>query len=256
MFKAILIALVILFLLVLFMILFLVEYQRKKRSFKIRHMNLANQYKEELLRSQLEIKEQTLKNISQEIHDNIGQTLSLAKLNLNTIPPEKQNGLSEKITHTRDLVGKAIQDLRSLSKTLNTDTVISAGLLAAIEYELAQLERSGAYNTALKIIGAPKKLEGQKELILFRMVQEAINNTIKHAEANRLIITVDYTNGFTVTIADNGRGFTPPAATGFDEGLGLKNMRNRADLIGGTLGIESNGTSGTQVSITLTNTAS
>lgn len=234
-----------------FVVYFILYYQRNRQKHKVEKEQMELSFHQELLRSQLEIQEQTLKNISQDIHDNIGQTLSLAKLNLNTIPAEKQNGLAEKLTHTKDLVSKAIQDLRSLSKTLNTDTVLSAGLINAIEFELAQLQRSGVFATELNIIGTPQKLDSKKELILFRMMQEAVNNTIKHSEANEIKVTVEYNHSLTLTIADNGQGFNQLATGGFKEGLGLRNMRNRATLIGGTLGIQSNNRTGTQVSVTL-----
>lgn len=234
-----------------FILSFILFYKNRKKLYQSEKEIMKNSFQQELLRSQLEIQEQTLKHISQEIHDNIGQTLSLAKLNLNTIPAEKQAGLSEKITHTKDLVSKAIQDLRSLSKTLNTDTVLSPGLINAVEFELAQLQRSGVFTTELNIIGTPQKLDSKKELILFRMLQEAVNNTIKHSGANEIKVTMEYNDSLTLTIADNGQGFTQLATRGFEEGLGLKNMRNRAALIGGTLGIQSNNNTGTQISITL-----
>lgn len=222
------------------------------RNRRLRHQQQLSEvrarYEEELLRAQLEIQEGTLRTISQEIHDNIGQTLSLAKLHLNTIPPSDSG--NEKIASSRDLVGKAIQDLRSLSKTMNKDTVLSAGLVKAVEYELTQLQKSGAYTTDLQVTGTARRLEGQAELILFRIVQEAIQNILKHAEADRVEVAMDFTGtAFSLSIRDNGKGFASPALGGMEEGSGLKNMRLRAGLIGAELSVDTGPGEGTALHI-------
>lgn len=211
------------------------------RNRRLRHQQQLTEvrarYDEELLRAQLEIQEGTLRTISEEIHDNIGQTLSLAKLHLNTIPPTEEG--SEKIASSRDLVGKAIQDLRSLSKTLNRDTVLSAGLVKALEFELGQLQKSGAYTTDLQVSGGVRRLEGQAELILFRIVQEAIQNILKHAEATRVEVALRFgPTTFGLTIRDNGKGLVVQEGRGMEEGSGLKNMRHRAALIGADLQLQ------------------
>ena len=240
---------IIILLLLFFLVLFISEYQKRRKQ----HMDEKAQFQHELLRSQIEIQEQTLKNISQEIHDNIGQTLSLAKLNLNTIPAEQQNGLSEKIGYTKDLVSKAILDLRSLSKVLNKDAILHGGLLHALEWELAQLQRSGVFETELITSGTQVTVDPEKELILFRIVQEAINNSIRHAAATKITVRLQYEKDFVLSIADNGAGFNSEASHAMVSGIGLKNMRNRAALIGGLFEIKSSNKNGTEIIITLPN---
>src|SRR5690606_6033411 len=122
--------------------------------------------------TQLEIQEQTLKNISQEIHDNIGQALTLAKLNLNAVMAEDTQ-LQEKILNSKELVSKAITDLRDLSHSLDTDYVLEMGLQRSIEYELELIRKTGIVRTDLHVEGNLQRLERQKELILFRIVQES-----------------------------------------------------------------------------------
>ena len=223
-------------------------YNRKKMQQKER-----DKFQKELLRTQLEIKEQTLKNVSQEIHDNIGQTLSLARMTLNIMAME-QDGNPEKINQSQALVGKAIQDLRDLSKTLNADMLLFSGLLPALEAELKAIEKTGVFDTELFIEGQAFKMDPQKELILYRIVQEALQNILKHAEASQIKITALFNpKSFNLEIHDNGRGFNTDTVLSENRGSGLLNMKNRAQLIGGLFLCQSGITDGTTINITLPN---
>jgi len=234
-----------------FVVSLLLIYTRKQKKHQLEKLAMHNSFQQELLKTQLEIQEQTLHHISQEIHDNIGQSLSLAKLNLNTLDSDLESNREEKLRSTRDLVSKVITDLRQLSKTLNTEKIMAAGLLNAMEQELAQLRRTGLFETVLRIEGEVAKLPPQKELILFRIVQESLNNIIKHAGAKVISILANYQPGrMIIMIKDDGRGFDPAEARDeMESGSGLRNMKSRAQLIGGTLHIESNN-KGTIVTIT------
>jgi signal transduction histidine kinase len=238
-----------------FIVIFLLFHKHRHNKQLIETQNLKSQFEQTLLQSQLEIQEQTLQNISQEIHDNIGQVLSLTKLNLGTMDIDKPDQLQQKIEDSKKLVGKAIQDLRDLSKSLNTDYVSAMGLTEAINYELEMIRKSGAYTTTLQTEGPPVKLEAQKELIIFRIIQEIINNIIKHARANTILILLTYEPEiFSVTVNDNGTGFdlTPLNAGGNSKfGLGLRNMHKRARLIGAQFSIASTLGAGTTVTLVL-----
>lgn len=212
-------------------ILLVLVYQRKQSRYLQEKASLKAAFEKELLEAQLEMQELTLKNIAQEIHDNIGQTLSLAKLHLNTIRPEKPAVLPQKIANTKELVSKAIADLRTLSKTLHSEAVLSLGLAEAIQMELRLIEKAGVFRTAFSVSGTPYAIDGQKELILFRAVQEALNNAIKHSGAEAIAVRLSYTpTTLEVVVADDGKGFTAEAGTG----SGMRNMQNRATLIGGS----------------------
>jgi len=226
---------------------FLIYRSRQQRHAKEKEL-LHSNFQQELLRTQLEIQEQTLKNISQEIHDNIGQTLSLAKLNLNTVDLQKQN-VQDKIGNSKELVSKAIQDLRNLSRSLNTDSVLASGLTKAIERELSIIDHTGNYRTDFNLTAHPERIDPKKELILFRIVQEAINNIIKHSNANSILVNLDFINQqLKIEVIDNGQGFEPNPDN--IEGMGLRNMKNRAEIIGGHFNIQS-GSSGTTISVTV-----
>lgn len=214
---------------------------------------LHQHFQEELLRTQLEIQEQTFKTISQEIHDNIGQMLSLAKLNLNTVDLQSSEKAAQKIGDAKDLVGKAIQDLRDLSKTLNTETIAATGLLNAIEAELHLLQKTGTLQTSFSTSGTPVRLDAQKELILFRIVQEALHNVMRHAHATQVTVCAAFERGhLKLLIADDGRGLDESA--GNAPGSGLRNMQSRSRLIGAHWQIESKKENGTVIRVTLPTT--
>ena len=195
-------------LLILFVILLFMKYRKKREEHILEKDRLSFTFQQTLLSAQLEIQEQTLKNISQEIHDNIGQILSLAKLNLARADIKQGEIAQQRIDDSKNLVAKAIQDLRDLSKSLNTDYVADMGLARSIEYQLEIIKKTGSFGTGLEIEGDVYRLEQQKELILFRIVQEVMNNIIKHAKATRIEVKMEYQRSyFALKIMDNGQGF-------------------------------------------------
>jgi two-component system NarL family sensor kinase len=238
----------------IFILLLATLYSKRQQKNKSERIKMKSQFQQELLQAQLEIQEQTLRTISQEIHDNIGQVLSLAKLNLNTMEIDKKEELQEKIVDSKKLVSKAIQDLRDLSKSMNTDNIEAIGLVKAIEYELEMIRKTG-FKTEVNIDGNIIRLEPQKELILFRIIQEVLNNIIKHAEANSVTAMIQYASDqIRISLKDNGKGFdltplTENAPSSF--GLGIRNMNNRARLINADFTISSSAGEGTEVVITV-----
>jgi signal transduction histidine kinase len=226
----------------LFVFFLIISLERRKKL-KGEQEKMKTEFQQTLLQSQLEIQEQTLHNLSQEIHDNIGQVLSLAKLYIGTIDIYQPETALEKINDSRDLVGKAIQDLRNLARSMNTGHITELGLLRSIEYELELIGKSGALIPQFNVQGQPVKIDAQKELILFRIFQELINNIIKHAGAKKVDIRIVFTGEMlNITVTDNGKGFdaTQPDHPGNPKsGLGLRNMKSRAQLIGADLSISS-----------------
>ncbi len=238
----------------IFLIVFVIIYRLRMNNYLKEKEQTKLLYEQTILQTQLEIQEQTLKNISQEIHDNVGQVLTLAKLNLATTAVD-DSGAMEKIKTSQQLIGKAIQDLRDLSRSLNTDYVEQMGLLRSIEYELELLKKTGSLQTSFTITGSAVKLDKQKELILFRIVQEAIHNVIRHAEAEKINAAIIFSNEkMEICIEDNGKGFdlkplTEPANKTF--GLGIRNMHERATLIGARFSMDSEPGRGTKLYLQL-----
>ena len=236
-------------------IVLVLVYQKKQLQYIADKQRLKVTYEKEILESKLEIQEQTFKNISQEIHDNIGQVLTLVKLNINTMNYEQPVQLQSKITDSRQLITKAIQDLRDLSKSFHTDHIKESGLSKSIEYELEMIRKTGEYQIQLDVTGKPYRLQDQQELVLFRVVQEALHNIIKHAKATIIDVVIIFdTEIFTLKIKDNGIGFDASqleSNTHSKFGLGLRNMYNRAKIIHTDFKLTSGIDEGTLITLTL-----
>lgn len=233
-------------------LLFYYKVQVRQNYFMLKEEQMKFQYQEQLLQTQLEIQEQTLKTISQEIHDNIGQALTLVKLNLSTMLPAADEQLQQKILNSKDLVGKAIGDLRHLSHSLDTDYVQEMGLQRAIEYELEMIQKSGTQQTIFEIQGTPFRLNKQKELVLFRITQESFNNILKHAEAKTIKVIMTYSpDSLEMLITDDGKGVDLANLSAEDAGLGIRNMHKRAQLIGANFNMNSTLQQGTTITIFL-----
>jgi two-component system NarL family sensor kinase len=246
---------VVLLILLIFIVSFLFIYKNKQARHRVEIESVKEKYNQEILKTQLEIKEQTLKNISEEIHDNVGQVLSLVVLSLSAIELSDTVKAAAKIENTTRLVEKVVADLRNLSKTLDSDNIANLGLPAVIKFELELLEKTGVYRASLNLSGVEKKLNGSKEIVVYRIIQESLNNIIKHAKATTIKINLDFSDTqLQIGITDNGKGFS---ATKMDEkniyksGAGIKNMKKRANLIGGSLDIKSVPSVGTTVSVTI-----
>ncbi|HZH95163.1 MAG TPA: ATP-binding protein [Flavisolibacter sp.] len=240
---------IILVLLANFVVFILFSYQ-KKHYRQIQEINsIREKYDKEILKTELEIKEQTMQNISQEIHDNIGQVLSLANLQLTSIELPGNSYATGKIDKSMELISKVITDLRDLSKTLNPENIARAGLKEAVRFDLELMERSGVFTTLFEVAGKEKRLDVSKETIIYRIVQQALNNILKHAKATSIEITLNYSEDhLSVSIKDNGLGFdTAIIEADNSQGAGLRNMIHRAKLIQATIEFKSVRAEGTTV---------
>jgi len=235
----------------LFIIYFVVLYRNKQLKNKKDQEELQANFRQELLKTQLEVQEQTLNYISAEIHDNITQILSFVKLTLGSIAPNIEEGKKTKIMETRELVAQTITDLRDLSKSLSFEHITALGLIRTIEKEVERINKSDLIEVLLEQDGNSYPLGEQRELVLFRIFQEALNNTLKHAGAKHLKIMLQYQPDlFNLTLEDDGSGFSAEALEN-KSGSGLRNIENRAALIGGTATIDSSPGKGCAIKVVL-----
>lgn len=231
----------------LIMMMVLINYQRRKKKLAYEKKVMEAQFEQELLQTQLEMQEHTLKTVSQEIHDNVGQILSLAKVNLNILSMEGQQ--DPKIAEVKELVGKAIQELRAISTGYFADTLVEEGLIAAIKRELKQLEKTGIFSTSFQADTNQLLIDKTRTIFIYRMFQEICNNIIKHAQATevavRLLIEQQQIH---MIISDNGNGFNESDET-FKPGMGLSSIRQRALMIGAKVNIQSSAGQGTTIEL-------
>ena len=228
------------FLLVGAIVFFVLSYQKRYLKHKHDIKALEQAYNQELLKSELEIKEQTMNNIASEIHDHIGQLLSVIKLNLAMNPAP---GLSE----TKELVTQVIKDVRGLAHSMHSDGISNKPIYQLIKTEAERLKKLTTSEVHFSITGSNYPLDPQTEVFLFRIFQECMNNILKHAHAKNISVELNYNISLlTIKITDDGNGFV---VNEVEEGLGLRSIRYRAKLIGAQLSIESSPGSGTCTTI-------
>jgi len=219
----------------IFFIIFL--HRKKQLAYLHKLKELEITHEQSLLNTKLEIQEQTFQHISREIHDNITLSLTLAKLQLHTLDINDVKFTSEKIDSTIRLVSKSISDLSDISRSLNADIIIQHGLLHAVEEELERIRQTDRFKITYEVKGNPVYFDSKKDLLIFRTIQEAFNNIIKHAKASLVKLILDYgKNYLKIFICDNGAGFE---ASNAEEKTtaGLKNMKNRIGLLNGEMEI-------------------
>jgi len=238
-------------LLVCSIIYFVVLYRNKQQKNEREQEELQANFRQELLKTQLEVQEQTLNYISAEIHDNITQILSFVKLSLGNIASGIDGEKKAKVSETRELVAQTITDLRDLSKSLSFEHIAAQGLIRTIENEIERVNKSGLISASLEQDGSSYPLGEQRELVLFRIFQETLNNTLKHAGACSLKILLRYhADLFTLILEDDGTGFSTGTLEN-KSGSGLRNIESRATLIGGTATIDSAPGKGCRIKVTL-----
>ena len=230
---------IIVLILAITLIVFFFYFQQKKTAYLIKQREVQLLFEEEITKSKLEIQEQALQNISWEIHDNVGQLLSTAKMQLNMIqyslPAESQEGIKE----TSDIVGKSLLELRGLAKSLNPETIKNKGLVESISQEIERYNRLNFLEATLTISEDYYSLSNEKEIILFRILQEFCNNTLKYSKAKTLKIDLNFEdNQLKIKAEDDGVGFDIND-TENHTGIGLLNMKSRGALIGAEIELNS-----------------
>ncbi|MFD2567251.1 sensor histidine kinase [Pseudotenacibaculum haliotis] len=232
----IIIAFVVIFIVVLFSV-----FQSRKNRLLGEQKEAKKRFESEIAETQIEIREETLRNISWELHDNLGQLLTLAKIQL-------QSGSKENIDEVSEIITKSLNELRALSKLINPEFIKNIQLREAIQLEIDRFNRLNFIKSTLHVVGAEKKLNEKTSMVIFRILQEFFSNTIKHSKATRLEVELIFSeHELEITATDNGIGFNKEETQSL--GLGLKNIENRANLIGADVSLRSVPKEGTQLKI-------
>ncbi|MEO8406540.1 MAG: ATP-binding protein [Chitinophagaceae bacterium] len=243
-------------LLVGFIVSILFLYQRRQHRQEQEIILMKDKYEREALRSQLEIQENTFRTIAQELHDNIGQMLSVVKLTLSALPLEKEHKAYDLAKHSQEVLNKAIYDLSDLTKSLHSDRITDVGIIESMRFELASVKKTGLIEVQFSVNGEEFPLPEQKAIVLFRMFQEMLNNILKHSRARQITVRLSYQDDdtFVLEVEDNGAGFNvteKQQSVSSSRGVGLKSMFNRAQLIGATININSEAGKGTKILVKL-----
>lgn len=244
----------IIFLLATIIVALLYFYKKRQIVYQQSLDSLKLDFEKNLLETQIEIQEQTFQHISREIHDNINLSLTLAKLNLATLDWNDIKKTREFVNTSGNILSSTISDLNNLSKSINTELIKEQGLIKALTNEINRLKSMAHLNVSHEIKGEAIFMDSEKELVIFRIIQEAFNNIIKHSKATEIHLELDYAIEYLkVTIQDNGTGFNRNeiSTNKREQQAGLKNMETRARLFGGSFALESQPNEGTKILVSI-----
>lgn len=227
-----------------FVISFAIAYFRRKTKYQQEIAEQKHAFEQMFLRSRIEVQEETFSLIGKELHDNIGQLLSTTKMLIGIT--ERSLQTPPDTLHTaNETVGKAISELRALSKSLNKEWLEQFDVIENLLREIVRINSAGVLNIKLDHSGK-LQMEREAQIVLFRILQEGIQNVLKHSRANDLNITISRQNELIIiTLKDNGLGFDSHS---IKDGVGMINMKQRARLLGGSIQWEA-GSSGCLVTI-------
>lgn len=225
-------------------IVFFIAFQKRKNKLLLERIKQQKEFEDIVAKTSAEIQEQTLKYIGQELHDNIGQLLALASMQMGMLGIKIGEDIKDSYIETQKIIKQSLGEVRALSKSLNTDVIQNRGFEKSVTAEIERLNRMNLISSDLIISGETLPFSNTKdEIILFRIIQEFISNTVKHSKATTLKISLDYKKDcLLIRVEDNGNGFV---VKDVKDSSGLLNMKNRAELTDSTFHLKSAPNEGT-----------
>lgn len=203
----------------------------------------------------IEAEEKERIRIAQDLHDGVGQLLSAAKLNLSGLESTIRFGQQQEETlfkNAIDLVNDSVKEVRAVSHSMMPNTLIKLGLASAVREFISKMGALPNLKADLEIVGLEERLDQQTESVLYRVIQEVVNNIIRHANASHISLQlIRHEKELTVMIEDNGVGFDTSKIKE-SEGLGLKGIISRIDFLNGRVDFDSTPGKGTTVTIEVT----
>lgn len=242
----------IVFLIAIGVVLLTQQFRKNLYRQQLQQEELKNKHQLELLRSSIQAQEEERKRIAQDMHDELGAALSITRMHL--LQAERLHGTnSERLLtdlHTiRSLTESSLESMRRISHELMPVQLEKFGLVKTMETLAEQLNSAGKIELKLHIPAHFPSLDLEVELALYRIFMELINNTLKHAEANRITIELSLEeqviSGY---YTDNGKGINPE---NIGSGLGHKSMEGRISSVGGTIAIGSTAQNGFNATLSM-----
>jgi PAS domain S-box-containing protein len=222
----------------------------RKRAAK--ELEEANHQLRFLSRRLFHLQEEERRHLARELHDEIGQALTGAKINLEAAMKESDGAKSKRIDETAAILEKLLGQVRQISLDLRPSTLDDLGLVPALRSLLDQQGRRASVAVHLSAKNMPGNLDPEIQTTCFRITQEAITNTVRHANATRINVHLGSENGnLRLKVCDDGMGFDADSAQSQAVGLGLIGIKERAALVGGWAKIISSPNKGTTVEVSL-----
>ncbi len=227
-------------------------YTKRKNAQEAAFRQAISQQKIDAAKAILEAEERERRRIAGDLHDGVAQLVVASKMQLASMgaklnfKTEQERFEYEKVL---SLISESADEIRSVSHQMMPNALLRLGLVSALQ-EFVQKINGSQLSVYLDVQGLDQRMEAEVETTLYRVIQESVNNVIKHAQASRLDIQlIRDDKELSVTIEDNGKGFDSKNPAYTEGGLGLKNLRSRIEYLNGTLDIESSVGKGTLVAI-------
>ncbi len=238
---------IIILIVVLMMLFIYIYFLRQKSKLIIENKEKKLKFEQELAQSLIEMKEQTLNFVGQELHDDIGQKLSVAMLLAAKAQTVRNDTENNDLNEIRMILGECIRDIRNLSRTFMTNHIEHFGLVESLKMEVDRLQRLDFVSVNFHYNNFDVDINRKDSVILFRMIQECIHNSLEHSKAKNLEINlIDSDDELNVTVSDNGIGMKESQIVA---GGGLSNMKNRAAMINAVFEISGGDAPGTEIKI-------
>ncbi len=213
-------------------IFFFITYQKRLLQKQLELNQIQQEQQQEILRNTIQAQEKERKRIAQDLHDEVGAMLSVVKLNVGRIEKKSEEEKAKILaSETKTYLDDVIKQVRRISRALLPPSLEKLGLFFALEELANWVNKSDQLKIECWKSGEQFRFESTKELALFRIVQELLNNAIKHSGATSINLNIRFfNNAITVVVIDNGSGFE--MAEEKNTGLGLKNLESRSEIIG------------------------
>lgn len=203
-------------------------YKNKKLIYLSELKTLKSNYETEVLKTRSEAHQIALNEIAGELHDNVGKTLSLAVIYLNQVDIDESLLTKSQLIDIRDTIRQAMQELRQLSHNISS---LNINLVEEINKTKERLDRTNSIIFQHNLFFDKVEISKEKELILLRVIQELIQNTIKHANATNIILNITQLSAHLLVVyKDDGKGFNYETSI-LQSGLGLKSIKTRMQIL-------------------------
>lgn len=225
------------------LIMFIIFHQRKVIRYQMKLQQMEQEQQQILLKASIHLQEEERQRIAADLHDDAGPLLATARLYLNENLVNQDKGTQlQSIYQARQILDDTIQLIRNISHSLMPPTLKNFGLESAINDMAQKISGSGSINASSRFHDYKDRLKQEKELIVFRIVQELINNILKHSNSSFIHLTQNtHGDNFLLRIHHDGRGIVQSDFEKLNKsniGLGLKNISSRLRVAQGSIFFE------------------
>lgn len=220
-------------------VVFVAFYQRRMLEEQFKRQAMEFDYQQKMMQAELESQESERRRLAADLHDSIGGMLSTIRVGISTMARALPN--PHAIDETKKMLDDTISSVRRISRDLMPSTLEKFGLMYAVKELCERFQQTSQIAVHFISNGDIPKLDSQRELMIFRIAQELLNNAIKHAQASAINVSIEMTNRILLSVEDDGIGFDADFFkndSAGNKGLGLYNIENRARLLGGEITFE------------------